>query len=130
MRQLYARFLTRAAALLGEDGLLEAAARYQWLGLRWGALGEVALPTHVEPLARAKELLARRHMIYSALGGDGLAELATIAAELDALRTECDSRFPVDKGGQMEIFGAMQAELQGIYEDEVAANQLLRMLSL
>lgn len=125
LRRLYADFLTQAAALLEQDRLREVAERYKWLGLRWGALGELALPTEVAPLAHAKDLLARRAALYAVLGGEGASELAAIAAELDALRADCDAHFPLDPARQHELFAAMQAQLQTIYSEEVEANRLL-----
>lgn len=125
LRGLYAAFLRESAALLDNPALLEVAERYEWLGKRWGILGEVALPTEVAPLARAKELIAQRAALLSALGGaatDALPALPALDVEMAAVREACDADFPLDEADLRHLFAEMQAEIVAIHEEEVRAN--------
>jgi len=125
LRRLYAEFLDESGRRLACPALHAAAQRYRWLGIRWAGLGEIALPNSVAPLAAAKEMLARRHALTSALGDEAMAEVAEMRAEFARMRTECDANFPLDAGERLALFGMIQAELETIYQEEVEASQLL-----
>ena len=73
----------------------------------------MALPE--QPFGRLRELLAEVHSTVVE-GGDATAP----AAELWELRRSLDAAAPVDTG---ELFPAMGALLEGIYEAECAANE-------
>jgi hypothetical protein len=111
LRGLYADFLDEAAVLLEEPALLSAANSWREAAARWQALAELALP--VEGFARVRELLAEVHGTVVE-GGDATEP----AAELWELRRSLDLSPPVDPG---ELFPAMGAALEGIYEAERSA---------
>lgn len=125
LRALYAGFLDEAAQRLDAPALHDVAERYRALGLRWSTLGESALDTQVAPLAAAKELVATRDM-FIGMGGDEQAALAQVAENLARLHEECDAEFPLDAAGRLQLMAALQGELNTIYDEEVAANQLLQ----
>ncbi|MGL4650659.1 MAG: BtrH N-terminal domain-containing protein [Caldilineaceae bacterium] len=125
LRGLYADFLDTAATRLQQPALSEVARRYRHLGLQWSTLGETALPTQVPALAAAKELIARRHTLASALGSDGMAELGAVSAELGSQRKQYDSEFPLAGADRLALFAAIQSELEALYAGEVEANRLL-----
>jgi hypothetical protein len=125
LRTLYADFLDEAARRLQQPALVPVAAFYRRLAPLWGSLGETALPTHVPALAAAKELIARRQTLLMALGSDGMEELAAVHAELTALRRQNHRAFPLDEAGRLDLFKAMQGEIEGIHAAEVEANRML-----
>ena len=109
LRGLYADFLDEAAALLEEPALADAASGWRDAAARWQALADTALPP-----GRLRELLAEVHGTVVE-GGDASAA----AAELCELRRSLDAESPVDAG---ELFPAMAAQLEGIFEAESAAH--------
>ena len=109
LRDLYADFLDEAAALLEEPALAEAAVGWRDAAARWQALADAALP-----FGRLRELLAEVHGTVVE-GGDA----TDAAAELWDLRRSLDEAPPVDTG---ELFPAMGALLEEIYEAEAAAS--------
>jgi hypothetical protein len=127
LRGLYASFLARAAGITATPELADVATQYIWLANRWANLGEVALPNRCEPLARAKELIARRHLVHVMEGAEGIGELTAIDDELNLLREHCDDEFPLSESETMHCFEEMQAVLQEIFEFEVQANSSLRI---
>jgi hypothetical protein len=126
LRGLYASFLVRAAGITGTPELSEVAMQYTWLANRWANLGEVALPNSCEPLARAKELIARRHLVHVMEGGEGIAELTAIDDDLNLLRERCDDEFPLSETEVIQCFEEMQGVLLEIFDNEVQANRSLR----
>ena len=126
LRDLYAEFLQEAAPLVQLPGLLDVAKEYKWLGIRWSNLAELALPTHVPPLARTKDLLVRQSALFAGLGDLAADELQLIGMELAELSAQFATEFPLDDGEIDRLFQQLQAELYELYAAEVAANHALR----
>ena len=126
LRGMYADFLTEAAAVMDDAALNDAAAAYRALGEQWRALAETALDPTVEEFAAARALLDRREAAIQTGGDDQAAAIVGLGKEFEALRPALDAAFPRDAAWIDDRFARMQAQLNDIYAQEMAALDMLR----
>jgi Domain of unknown function (DUF4872) len=121
LRDLYADFLDEAAALLDRPELSEAAAGFREIATAWHGLAETALPLAEPAFAEIRELLATVHTSVVADGDAGEGAAASSAARLWELRGRYRSDMPLDPAATQALFATLGADVDAIYEAEVAA---------
>ena len=124
LRPLYAEFLDEAAELLEKPGLVEVAELYRGAASAWDDVGDATFPQGFEPLREAAAL-ARRRREAVRLGDAGDSEAAEAASRLNALGAEFDAGLPLMDAEIDDLFEALSAAIEEVYQTEVQAHQAL-----
>jgi hypothetical protein len=124
LRLLYADFLDEAASILNTPGLREVGTAYRALAGSWSALAASALEAH-SVLRETRALIDAR---YAALarGDAGVADALKAGQEQTALQSVHRRASPLDAAAQNALFAHMGAQIQALYEGEVAALEKLK----
>lgn len=129
-RGRFAAGLREAAAVLGRDGLLAVAERYDELARAWSEVATAALPGDVPLLRRTREAQDRRAAAYAAggIGPDGSPAAAVTDAwrDLDACRAEAAEAFPMTDPEAVDHLAALADRVAAVHAAEVAALAALR----
>jgi hypothetical protein len=127
-RPLFAEFLYEAAEVLGDARMRAAGDRYSELGRQWTALAEAALPAGVGPLAKARQLHARKAELFLSGGAGATAEIREIWNQLAALKGEAASHFPLDENACDELRRELKERVMVLHRGEREALEGLRAL--
>lgn len=98
-RDVYADFLDEAAVLLHKPALQESAVHFRRSGSAWDALSLALLPDEIVPFKETRELMLRRHEIFTRQGNAAVEEMKRIDGRLAAIMNEMESDFPLDVAG-------------------------------
>jgi hypothetical protein len=126
LRDLYADFLTEAAAIVNKPALDEVAAKYRGVAQLWRAFAEAATPDSIEPLKVARGWLKMRRDVLLAKGGEAFPEVTPITQKLNALRSEYNKQLPIDDATMNALFGNLAEQLNALYEAETGAVATLK----
>ena len=97
-RRVFAEFLAEAALILNQPGLREAGGRFVAAADAWHALALAALPDGVPLLAEVRELMLRRHALFTEGGQSTAEERTAVRARLEAIRKSIEQEFPMSEG--------------------------------
>ncbi|MCY3572614.1 MAG: DUF4872 domain-containing protein [Chloroflexi bacterium] len=120
-RDSYADFLRQAAAVLGENDLIEVAALYDEAGAAWQCLLDALLPADAALLRRARELIDHGATTFIAEGGAGLATIADCRDELAGLMQLAEADFPLDESDMAEIRANLRESVARVEATEARA---------
>lgn len=107
-RDVYADFLDEASAILNKPDLKSAAKLFRVSGKAWQALTLALLPDDVAPFKAARELMLKRRTLFREQGGESLAERQQITQQLNVIRKQMDTHFPLSP----DEVGALRAGLR------------------
>lgn len=125
-RSLFAEFLEEAGELLGTPAIREAAPAFRRSGEAFQTLGELLLPSRVEPFREAREVLDRRRQLFYDEGAAAEEGMSTAQRRLEELKAATDAEFPLDEAGVQELRGNLADQLATIRDLETAAFEALR----
>ena len=94
-RDVYADFLDEASAILNRPDLQAAARQFRVSGEAWRALTLALLPDDIAPFKAARELMLKRRVLFREQGGESLAERQQITQQLNVIRQQMDTHFPL-----------------------------------
>jgi hypothetical protein len=121
LRNLYAAFLEEAAGVLGQPGLMEAAAAYRQAGAAWKVFAETALDHPALVIFRT--LMDKRYQQYQGMAFGAMGETIT---EIYTRMAAMNADFPLDEAALMAHLGRMQAALEAVHAAEVRALETLK----
>jgi hypothetical protein len=110
-RDVYADFLDEAAQVLDSIALPNVADHYRSAGEAWQKLHDSLLPTDTPILSEARDAIDRKTTLFIESGAARLDEIIAERDRLDALKTACETDFPL---GESEI-----ADLRANIRDKV-----------
>jgi hypothetical protein len=125
LRGMYADFLREAMPVLQNERLEAVAAQYDALAAQWNALAEAALPDDVALFADTKRLLHERHTVLME-GGEAWQRTTDLTEQLEAIRSACNTNFPMDDAAVKALFEDLQSRLFALYDGERTAIQALQ----
>lgn len=118
LRDMYADFLTEAAAILQRD-LEPAIIAYRSCALAWRNLAEMVLSDNAPSFSESKSLMRARYAAFREQDGETLAQAMDALNALEA-PNNLDG-FPLDEAATDALFQSMQDQLMQIYALESAA---------
>ena len=122
LRGLYADFLDEAAYILDASVLEESARLYRLAAGEWETLANTALSDEVEAMAITKNLVDARYTLVRNHHEDA----ADVAARMAEMMAEYNANCPLDETARIALYEQMQAQLEAIYDAEVAALDSLK----
>ena len=125
-RDLFAKFLGEAAAILNKPALNRAGEQFRQAGRAWDQLGLALLPDSVALLGETRELMLRRHHLFLSRGNDALAEIIQIDARLNTLKLAAGNAFPLDAAGVADMQEDIRDHVRTIRAIETEAVAALR----
>jgi hypothetical protein len=128
LRGLYAAFLDEASGVLGSAAAKQAAVAYRECAGLWSAFACAALPDDVPTLRETRDLMAKRHALFCAQGGEALADMALIDARLEALKAERQAHSPMDAAAIKAHREALHHHLMRIHAAETNAVNALQAI--
>ncbi len=94
---MYAAFLGEASTILGQPDLEDAATLFRTSGKLWSALAEAALPDVAPLLRETRDLLLKKHRLFTEQGIDSLPQLMEIEINLAAIEAAVSAEFPMSE---------------------------------
>ncbi len=125
-RDVYADFLDEAAVLLNKPDLKESAAHFRRSAAAWDALSLALLPDVVAPFKETRELMRRRHEIFTTQGNAALEEMKQIDGRLKAIMDEMERDFPLDAAGVTRLRQNIADHVMHIHDIETEAIATLK----
>lgn len=125
-RDVYADFLEEAAVLLHKPALTEAAAHFRRSAVAWDALSLALLPDEVAPFKETRELMLRRHEIFTTQGNAALEEMKQIDGRLKTIRHEMETHFPLDAAEVTAVRQNIADHVMHVHDIETEAVTILK----
>ena len=129
-RPMMAEFLAEASRAIDDAMLRGVSKRYADLGKQWTELANAALPADVPMFKQARELYARKAELTSSGSAESASDIRAIFEALASLHKQAGERFPLSASDSDALRQELQAQVRGIYADEVAARDALGNLGL
>ena len=95
-RDVFANFLDETSLILDKPTLRQVAQHFRVSAEAWQTLSNVLLPDGIPQFKETRERMLRRHKRFLEAGNDSLDEIWEIDAQLDAIKTEMDTNFPLN----------------------------------
>jgi hypothetical protein len=96
-RGLYADFLLEAVEILKKPSLKEAAEKFRESHKLWLAFADALLPDEVPLLGQSKQLIQKKHELFTGMGEAALPEIKHINAKLNELLAQSEGDFPLSR---------------------------------
>jgi len=125
-RYRYAKFLDEAAILLNKPTLSEAGAIFRESGNAWKKLGGITLPDEIPLLSQARQLVDKRHDLYTKNGSDAEGAVRAINLQLKELLKKSKQENAISEDEALALRSAMSKEIIGIHDIEERAIQALQ----
>jgi ElaB/YqjD/DUF883 family membrane-anchored ribosome-binding protein len=125
-RYRYANFLDEAAILLNKPELSQAGTMFQESGDAWKRLGMLALPNEISLLHQARQLLDKRHNLFTENGSDAEESLRAINSQLKELLNESKQNNPITEDEAMALRSTMSNQIVKIHDIEENAIHALQ----
>ena len=94
-RGLYADFLDEAVQILKKPSLKDPAGKFRESHRLWLELADAMLPDDVPLLGESKQLIQKKHELFTDQGETALPEISKINARLNELLKESETDFPL-----------------------------------
>ncbi|HSH04752.1 MAG TPA: BtrH N-terminal domain-containing protein [Anaerolineae bacterium] len=120
-RTLYATFLDEAATLLNQPRLHDAANQFRTSATLWQQLPNYLLPRDIPPFQQARDLLYQRHLTFLNHGNAGLPTIHHINHQLNQLRQQIETNFPLTPAQTDELKTALADHILRLHDAEKAA---------
>lgn len=125
LRNIYADFLDEAAGILNNPALKDAATAYREVAVKWQAFANAALAADI--FAETRDLMQKRYQYLHEVKQD---EMRPVSERLEVIMAEFNKDFPLDDKAIDELFADLQAHVEGVYDGEVAALNVLKATSI
>ena len=125
-RGLYAEFLDEAAQILFKPALGAAGEKFREAGAAWEALSLALLPDSVPDFKKARDIMHRRHDLFIENGGAALADINRLDNEMEALRKQMETDFPLNDAETGDFLQQVAERVQAVHDVEEMAVTLLR----
>lgn len=120
-RDTYASFLDEAAVVLENPALENVAVRYRVAGKAWQGLLHALLPEDVPMLKQAQELILMKYETFTEQGSEATARILELEAQLNALKMEAESDFPMTEVMVADLRDDIRRHVQHVLEAEQEA---------
>lgn len=120
-RAMYADFLEEAAEALGRPPFRKVATQYRELARQWSDLAAALLPESRKPFKRTRELMLKKNRLLEERGVTALAEIRAITEELDGIKEEMTTGFPMTRDETLALFGELEQRLRRLTQLEESA---------
>jgi len=125
-RGVYASFLEEASLLLDRPALREAAAQFRTCAEAWQAFRTALLPDEVPLFKTTRNLMVRKARIFAERGSESLAEQLEINAQLEGIKKQVATDFPLSEAQALELLKHLRDRIQEIHDLEKIAVDTLR----
>ncbi len=125
-RMMFADFLEEASIVLQEPALEEASLTFRESAFAWHGLNELVFPSEVPVFARTRELLTQRRDAFHQQGSAAIPEIDAISAELNTIRAQMATDYPLDDAQAETMRQAMAAQVAEIHDLELSGIRTLK----
>ncbi len=125
-RGLYADFLDEAAEILNRPALKQAAQHYRSAADKWNRLSLALLPDNIAPFKVTRELMEREYELFMSRGNDSLPERQKITQDLQAIRDEITTDFPMNDSEVTIFREALRDQVMQVHDVEKVAVEVLQ----
>ena len=125
-RDTYADFLEEASLILKNPGLKQVAGCFRQCAPAWQALAHALLPDDPPAFQQMRALMSSVQKLFIERGGEALPEITQANRQLERLKAEVGSDFPLDGGGVRRLFEDLRDRIMGVHDVEMEAVRALQ----
>ncbi len=125
-REMYADFLDEASTVLQRPELAEISLNFRESAMLWRQLGKIVLPNTVDIFGKTRALIEKRRDVFHLKGSAAIAEIDAISAELQTIREQMKTDYPLDEAQAETMRQDMAATIAEIHDLELSGIQALQ----